>query len=92
MATVVGKTSNRIDQLLGDLVADLAVVSNKLIATKRNGTTIDLGVVTGTQTVIRLFYENGAYPARPTNVVCVEWWGPSLPPSLTTKDSWVSTA
>jgi hypothetical protein len=39
--------------------------------------------------VTRLFYTSGAYPTRPTWALCVEWVGPTQPPNMTTKDTWV---
>lgn len=91
MATVVGKTSTRIDQLLAKLVTNISVVNSNLVVTFRDGTTLDAGGVGGPQSVTRLFYESGAYPARPTNMLCIEWVGPVFPPALTNKDSWVQT-
>lgn len=92
MATVIGKTSTRIDQLLAKLVTNLSVVNGNLVATYRDGTTLSVGGVGSTQSVMRLFYENGSYPVRPTTVLCIEWVGPIYPSELGTKDSWVSTA
>jgi hypothetical protein len=92
MATVTGKTSSRIDQLLAKVVTGLAVIDGNLIVTHRDGTTLDAGGVGNSQSVMRLFYESGAYPDRPINVQCIEWVGPSLPPAMTSKDNWIDNS
>ena len=92
MATVTGKTSSRIDQLLAKLVTNLEVINGNLIITQRDGSQLNAGGVGSEQSIARLFYANGAYPPRPTNMICIEWVGPVLPPEMTKNDSWVNTA
>lgn len=88
MATVVGKTSNRIDQLLADLVTTAQLVDGNLIITKRDGTTLNVGNPGG---IKRIFYTNGAWPSRPTGAAEVQWVGPgtSAPPGMTDRDDWL---
>lgn len=92
MATVVGKTSTRIDQLLADLLVSATVVDGNLILTQYDGGQINAGGVGGANSVMRVFYTAGAYPTRPVGALCVEWIGPVQPPSMNTKDTWLNTA
>lgn len=92
MATVVGKTSVKIDDLLAPLVVSMSIVGGHLIYTLKNGTTVDVGVVGDANSVTRLFYASGAYPTRPTWALCVEWVGPTQPPGMTAKDTWLQTS
>lgn len=91
MATVVGKTSTEIDDLLADTVVSLTIVNGHLIATQHDGGTVDVGVVGDANSVTRLFYTLGVYPARPVWALCVEWIGPTQPPNMTAKDTWVQS-
>jgi hypothetical protein len=89
MATVVGKTSDKLNALFAGTVVGLSIVSGHLIYTKGDGSQVDVGVVGDTNSVTRLFYTSGAYPTRPAWALCVEWIGPTQPPNMTTKDTWV---
>jgi hypothetical protein len=89
MATVIGKTSDTIEALIANLVETIAVVDGNLIVTEHDGTTINVGGVGGPNSVMRVFYTSGAYPARPAGALCVEWIGPTQPPNMTNKDTWV---
>lgn len=89
MATVVGKTSERIDQLLADLYNNAKIVDGRLILISRDGTEDDIGGVGNANSVTRLFYTAGAYPSRPSGANCVQWVGPTQPPSMTEKDDWM---
>ena len=87
MATVVGKTSNRIDQLLADVVVDAKLQDGNLVITKRDGTTLNVGNPGG---IKRIFYTNGAWPARPVGAGEVQWVGPMpAPPGMTERDDWL---
>lgn len=92
MATVIGKTSDRINQLLAELITTASIVDGHLILKRKDGGQIDAGSVGGATSIMRVFYTSGAWPSRPTGALCVEWVGPTLPPQMTDKDSWVSTA
>jgi microcystin-dependent protein len=50
MATVTGKTSIKIDDLINDTIVDGEIVGNHLILRSRGGAEIDAGVVTGATT------------------------------------------
>jgi len=91
MATVVGKTSTRIDDLLAPLVVELQIVDGNLLYTLRDGTVINAGGVGDHSSVTRIFYTSGSYPTRPTGVLCVEWIGPTQPPSMTAQDTWLQS-
>ena len=86
MATVVGKTSTRIDQLLSDLVVTVALVDGNLIITKHDGTELNVGNPGG---VRRIFYANGAWPSRPIGAGEIQWVGPTYPPTMTERDDWL---
>lgn len=92
MASVIGKTSTRIDELLAALVTTANIVDGHLILKTREGGLIDVGGVGGANSVMRVIYANGAWPARPTGALCVEWVGPTPPTQSTDKDTWVNTA
>lgn len=47
MATVTGLTAEKMLELAGENVVDAAIVDDRLIFTKRDGTTIDAGIVKG---------------------------------------------
>lgn len=47
MATVIGKTSLKIDQLLGDLIIKVELVDGHLLVTTRDGAVTDVGLVGG---------------------------------------------
>ena len=89
MATVVGKTSTKIDELLADLIVGASIVNGNLILTQRDGGQVMIGGVGNSGSVQRILYTSGAYPARPTGVLHVEWIGPTLPPAMAEKDTWV---
>lgn len=91
MATVIGKTSNKIDDLLADTIVSLSIVNGHLMAMTHDGGTTDVGVIGDANSVTRLFYASGAYPTRPVWALCVEWVGPTQPPNMTTKDTWVQS-
>lgn len=91
MATVIGKTSSNIDDLLDDLVVGISIVDGNLMVETRDGTVENAGGVGGTNSVMRLLYSSGAYPTRPAGVLCIEWVGPTQPPSMTNKDTWVQS-
>lgn len=86
MATVVGKTSTRIDQLLADLLTNISVADGNLVFTRHDGTEVNLGNISG---VKRIFYTNGAWPARPVATDSVQWIGPTQPPNMTERDDWL---
>jgi hypothetical protein len=50
MATVIGKTSSRIDELLSDLVLDTYVESGRILVKKRSGLIADVGPALPTHT------------------------------------------
>ena len=54
MATVVGKTSTRIDQLLADLLTTAQVIDGNLIFTQHDGGQINVGNIGGVNAVQRL--------------------------------------
>lgn len=89
MATVVGKTSTRIDQLLADLLLSAAVIDGNLIFTQHDGGQVNVGSVGGVNAVQRLFYTNGAYPARPSGALNCQWVGPTYPSAMTERDDWL---
>lgn len=91
MATVVGKTSTKIDDLLGDMVISAQVIDGNLILTTKDGATMNAGAVGNANSIARLVYASGAYPGRPTGVLCVEWVGPTQPPNMTNRDTWVQS-
>lgn len=91
MATVVGKTSTRIDDLLKDLVVEIEIIDGNLYYTLKDGTVANAGGVGGSNSVMRVFYTSGAYPTRPVGALCVEWVGPTQPPSMTAKDTWIQS-
>jgi hypothetical protein len=91
MATVIGKTSDKIEALLADLVASVTVVDGNLIVTERDGTVINAGRVGDAGSVARMFYTSGAYPARPVGYFNVEWVGPTQPPTMAQGDTWLQT-
>lgn len=86
MATIVGKTSTRIDQLLADLFADAVLRDGNLILTRHDGTELNVGNPGG---IKRIFYTNGAWPSRPIGAGEVQWIGPTFPPAMTERDDWV---
>jgi hypothetical protein len=86
MATVIGKTSTRIDQLLADVVVSVTLVDGSLVVTKRDGTTQNLGNPGG---IRRIFYTNGAWPSRPAGAADVQWIGPTYPAAMTERDDWL---
>lgn len=45
MATVIGKTSSRIDELLADLVTETEIIDGRLVVTKRSGAVSDMGAI-----------------------------------------------
>lgn len=92
MATVVGKQSYKIDELLFNLVTNARIQDGHLILERHGGAEVDAGGVGTNNSVERLFYANGAYPTRPVGVLCVEWVGPIYPSQMTNKDSWFDTA
>jgi hypothetical protein len=89
MATVVGKTSTRIDQLLADLFINAAVIDGNLIFTQHDGGQINIGNVGGVNSVQRIHYTNGAWPARPVGALNVQWIGPTFPSAMTERDDWL---
>ncbi len=91
MATVIGKTSDTIEALIANLVETITVVDGNLIVTEHDGTIINVGGVGGPNSVARVVYTAGAYPARPTNALYVEWVGPTTPVAMTSKDTWVQS-
>lgn len=86
MATVVGKTSTRIDQLLADLFADAELRDGNLIFTRHDGTELNVGNPGG---IKRIFYTNGSWPARPVGAGEVQWVGPTYPSAMTERDDWL---
>jgi hypothetical protein len=92
MATVVGKTSTKIDELLADLIVGATIVDGNLLLTQRDGGVVNVGGVGGSSSVMRIFYTSGAWPTRPVGALCVEWVGPTQPSAMTTKDTWVNTS
>lgn len=89
MATVIGKTSTRIDQLLADLLINAQVIDGNLVFTQHDGGVINIGNVGGVNAVQRLIYTNGAYPARPAGALNCQWVGPIYPPAMTERDDWL---
>lgn len=89
MATVIGKQSQKIDELLADLLKNAIVRDGNLILIQNDGGEINAGGVGGPNSVHRIFYANGAWPTRPSGTLCVEWVGPTLPPAMTPQDSWM---
>lgn len=89
MATVVGKTSTRIDQLLADLLTNAQVIDGNLILTQHDGGTINVGNVGGVNSVQRIHYANGVWPARPVGALNVQWIGPTYPSGMTERDDWL---
>jgi len=88
MATVVGKTSAFLDQLLAGLVTDGRLEDGNLILTLHDGTELNLGNPGG---IKRIFYTNGAWPSRPVGAGEVQWVGPvsTPPPGMTERDDWL---
>lgn len=88
MATVVGKTSNRIDVLLAELLNDAELIDGSLVVTRYDGTQLNVGNPGGIQ---RIFYTGGAWPSRPTGAAEVQWVGPgtTAPPGMTDRDDWL---
>lgn len=89
MATVVGKTSTKIDALLADLLINAQVIDGNLILFQYDGGQINLGSVGGVNSVQRLHYTNGAYPARPAGALNCQWIGPTYPSAMTERDDWL---
>ena len=88
MATVIGKTSSRIDALLAPLLKTAAVIDGNLVVTQYDGTVVNAGGVGSGNSVQRIFYSSGAYPGRPSGALCIQWVGPVQPPNMTTNDDW----
>lgn len=91
MATVVGKTSMRIDQLLADLLINAQVIDGNLVFTQHDGGVINIGSVGGVNAVQRMLYTNGAYPPRPAGALNCQWVGPIYPSQMTERDDWLVT-
>lgn len=89
MATVVGKTSTRIDELLASLLTNASIVDGNLIFTKKDGSQINVGNIGGAAAVQRIHYTNGAWPARPAGALNVQWIGPTYPSAMTERDDWL---
>lgn len=87
MATVVGKTSTRIDQLLADLVTTAAMVDGDLSITKRDGTSTTVTSLSSSAFSTPMWRGplDPQAPAR-CNAAGPE---PLLPPGMTDRDDWL---
>lgn len=89
MATVIGKTSTRIDQLLADLLTTAQVIDGNLIFTQYDGGQTNVGNIGGVNAIQRVHFTLGAWPDRPAGALNVQWIGPTYPSAMTERDDWL---